>query len=340
MTSFINYFSFALVSFSVIALFLLLWQDRAESCVAKRLSRLLLVNLILIQCLQGFYLTDASLIREDLSPVYLFCLACVGPLFYLYSQHVIEPEKIWQKKQIRHFVPAVLVALWVTGLPNVFDWLYSVVFFWGGLYMATLTWSLYQCRSRRHLFNMEFSFASLFLIWAIIISIVGLFGPQAVPFFIPAQVILLSMAVMAAMHIQLNYPHLLSSIDEIAQPQYQNSTLLQVDCEAIKQQLDDLMVGQKIYQDSSLNLSSLAEHLAIKPHQLSEFVNTQLNMSFATYLRHQRVKAAEPLLQEQPDASVLSVSLTVGFKSQSAFYHAFKEIHGIAPGQYRRQFIR
>jgi len=65
-------------------------------------------------------------------------------------------------------------------------------------------------------------------------------------------------------------------------------------------------------------------------------INIQLGMSFSSYLRSQRVKAAEVLLKTEPEASVLAIGLSVGFKSQSTFYSAFKEIHSIAPGQYRR----
>ena len=79
--------------------------------------------------------------------------------------------------------------------------------------------------------------------------------------------------------------------------------------------------------------------LLLKPHQLSELMNTQLEMSFSSYLRNQRVKAAEVLLKTEPEVSVLAIGLSVGFSSQSAFYSAFKEFHSMAPGQYRQQIL-
>jgi hypothetical protein len=45
---------------------------------------------------------------------------------------------------------------------------------------------------------------------------------------------------------------------------------------------------------------------------------------------------AKVLLLGEPDSSVLAISLETGFKSQSNFYAAFKEITNQSPGQYRK----
>jgi AraC-like DNA-binding protein len=39
----------------------------------------------------------------------------------------------------------------------------------------------------------------------------------------------------------------------------------------------------------------------------------------------------------EPESSVLSIGLSVGFSTQSNFYTAFRDIVGLAPGQYRKQ---
>jgi AraC-like DNA-binding protein len=270
---------------------------------------------------------------------YLLLLGLVGPLFFLYSQHVIQSDKQWSLREGLHFLPVFIFAVFGSLFPDYFGFVYSVMFLIGGVYMSNLAWSLYQLRKRRTLFQMEFIFVVSFLAWAMAVVLVGMLSAQAVDDLIPAQVIMLAMAIAAAVHIQLNYPHLLSSLEEVASRQYQTSTLMKVDCEEIKQKLVELMTIKKVYQDSELSLSSLAEKLSLKSHQLSEYINTQLGTSFSSYLRSQRVNAAEALLIAEPDVSVLAVGLSVGFSSQSAFYTAFKEIHAIAPGQYRKQLL-
>ncbi len=335
----LNQISLAAAGFSIIALILLIFQKRTESKITKNLANTLLIILIGIQLLQALYITATLRLADVTVFIYLLFLGFVGPLFYLYSQHILKTDKKWSKYKNWHFFPVLLIALVGFLFPEYFNVAYSFMFLLGGMYMSRLAWSLYQLRIRRTLFKMEFIFTAVFLSWAIAVVLVGILSAQAMDLLIPIQTIMLAMAITAAIHIQLNYPHLLSSLEEIAQRQYQSSTLLNVDCDVIKQRLEDLMHNKHVYQDSELSLLALAEILDLKSHQLSELINTQLGMSFSSYLRQQRIKAAEILLKTEPEVSVLAIGLSVGFSSQSAFYSAFKEFHSMAPGQYRQQIL-
>jgi AraC-like DNA-binding protein len=53
-------------------------------------------------------------------------------------------------------------------------------------------------------------------------------------------------------------------------------------------------------------------------------------------VRECRVNAAKTLLISAPGRSILSISMDTGFRSQSAFYAAFKEVTGQSPGDFRR----
>lgn len=332
-------FSVTAAGFSIVALILLIIQKRTESKTTKLLGNILLTTLMGIQFVHILYLTGALLLANAVILLYLLLLGLVGPVFYLYSQHVINSNKKWTLFENIHLALPLLIAFSGFLYSEYFNIAYSFVFLLGGLYMSKLAWSLYQLRVRRTLFKMEFFLTALFLSWALAVVFIGMFSSQTLAILIPIQTIMLAIAIAVAIHIQLNYPHLLSSLEEIAQRQYQSSTLLKVDCDAIKQQLEDLMHNKQVYQDNELSLSALAETLNLKSHQLSELINTQLGMSFSSYLRSQRVKAAEVLLKTEPEVSVLAIGLSVGFSSQSAFYSAFKEFHSIAPGQYRQQIL-
>ena len=331
--------SIAAAGFSIFALVLLFFQKRTESKVAKILANILLCILLVIQILQVLYVTDYLLFEHLTAFVYLLSLGLVGPVFYLYSQHIIYTGKEWLFQESGHLLPAVVFSAFIFIYPDYFNIVYSIMFLLGGIYMAILAMSLFQLRDKRSLFKMEFLLTASFLVWAMAIVFVGLLAAQIMAILIHAQIIMLAMAIAAAIHIQLNYPHLLSTLEEIGHRQYRASTLLNVDCDAVKQELEMLMFDKEVFRDSELSLLSLAEMLSIKPHQLSELLNTQLATSFSSYLRSQRVKAAEILLQTEPEVSVLAIGLSVGFSSQSVFYSAFKEIHATAPGQYRRQCL-
>ena len=335
----LNQLATAMAGFAFIALILLFIQKRTEPPIASLLAKALLSTLLSIQLFQLLYITDYLSFNKTTTALYLLLLALVGPIFYLYSQYIIQSNKQWTSREYGHFIPVILIALGSFLSISSFQLNYSLAFILGGIYMAKLAWALYQLRIRRSLFRMEFILTSLFLLWSIAVVVLGIFSTQSITILIPVQTIMLTLAIAAAVHIQLNYPHLLSSLEELAQRQYQASTLLNIDCDKIKQQLTHLMLDEQLYQDCDLSLSSLADHLDLKAHQLSELLNTQLGMSFSSYLREQRIKSAEKLLQDEPKVSVLAVGLNVGFSSQSAFYSAFKTVHGIAPGQYRKNIL-
>ena len=124
-------------------------------------------------------------------------------------------------------------------------------------------------------------------------------------------------------------------ISEIAKSRYTATTLKDVAVDEKLGAIEILMNEKKIYQDDSLNLASLAREVGLSGHQLSELINTRIGMSFSQYMRSIRVDAAKNALLEEPNASVLAISLDNGFKSQSSFYAAFKELTGVSPGAYR-----
>jgi len=335
----LNQVSIAAAGFSIIALILLLLQNRTESKITKILAVVLLCVLLCIQLLQVLFVTGYLHFETLISFFYLLFLGLVGPLFYLYSQYVMQTDKKWSMHESRHFLPVIVLASIGLLFPEQFNLVYKLMFLLGGIYMSSLAWSLYQLRERRSLFRMEFIVTAGFICWALIVVLVGISSINILEFLVPVQIIMLALAIAVAVHIQLNYPHLLSSLAEFVSREYQKSTLLNVDCDAVKQQLEELMSVKMVYQDCELSLSSLAKMLSLKPHQLSELINTQLGMSFSSFLRNKRIKAAEVLLKSEAEVSVLTIGLAVGFSSQSAFYSAFKKVHSIAPGQYRRLVI-
>ena len=95
------------------------------------------------------------------------------------------------------------------------------------------------------------------------------------------------------------------------------------------------MEREKIYRESDLNLKSLADRLAITPHQLSQFLNERLGSDFRSFINSYRVSEAKVLLSEHPDLNILSICYDVGFGSKSAFNSVFKKETGQTPREFR-----
>ena len=134
-------------------------------------------------------------------------------------------------------------------------------------------------------------------------------------------------------------PQLIGDLSEAARVKYGASTLGGVDIRAALEKLGRLMSDGKAYQNEDLSLNSLAAEVGLTAHQLSELINSHLGMGFSRYVRERRVEAAKALLPASSQ-TILSVSLDTGFRSQSAFYAAFKEITGQSPGDFRESQLR
>ena len=137
----------------------------------------------------------------------------------------------------------------------------------------------------------------------------------------------------------LSFPDLLTELAAVARLSYATSTLKGLKVEAVIQKLDKLMRSNKLFQNENLNLSMVASALNITSHRLSELINVHDGMGFSRYIRELRVREAKTLLARDQRSSILSISMEIGFKSQSNFYAAFKEITGQSPGDFRKAVV-
>jgi AraC-like DNA-binding protein len=317
------------------ALTLALTHFRREAYAEQALSRAMgLLLLAALAMLQGSHF---AWIYGDLpwveQPFYRLSLFAVAPAFYLFSAPLLRPgnQSPWHPALLLHALPlAAAPALApVTALP--------LAFVLGAGYLAWLGRSLYALRGERSHFRLEMLLLGVVFGIAIGVSLLGLVHTA-----LPARRFfeIYSIAIGAAfclVHITLGLrPQLAIEVRESVQAAYANSTLTQVDCEAVLLHLDNLMSTVRRYADPELSLPTLAEELGLSSHQLSELINSRLGKGFSRYLREQRIAAAKAMLLAEPATSVLAVGLNVGFSSQSNFYEAFREIEGMTPGQFRK----
>jgi AraC-like DNA-binding protein len=112
------------------------------------------------------------------------------------------------------------------------------------------------------------------------------------------------------------------------------------------QVLDLYMHNHKPYLNPKFNLNQLAEKTQIKPHTISQVLNTALNRNFFDYINQYRVKECTRLLEQQTTLNtanrktVLEIMYEAGFNSKSAFHRAFKKHVGVTPTQYYRKQVQ
>lgn len=103
--------------------------------------------------------------------------------------------------------------------------------------------------------------------------------------------------------------------------------------------LDKLMVNQKPYLDSELNISRLAGYLETQVYKLSYLLNTHYNKNFSSFINEYRVNEAKELLTnpEMDYYNIIQIGYEAGFGSKTVFNTNFKRLTNLSPTLYRKQ---
>jgi AraC-like DNA-binding protein len=119
---------------------------------------------------------------------------------------------------------------------------------------------------------------------------------------------------------------------------YERSGLDENRAQRIWTRLENLMASESPYQDSELQLSTLAEQLKVSPQTLSEVLGRIAGSRFYDYINRLRVERAKHMLRDPAcaETSILDIALAAGFKSKSTFNKYFKQEVGQTPTAYRQ----
>lgn len=273
-------------------------------------------------------------------------LFLVGPLGWLHARWLRGLPAA--KGELLHFIPAVLVlgyalyafGAWQPEQPLRQPWWLVAASGSGALYMLAVFRPIARLRRPGRL-RLERWLVLAFALVGLAVGGAALLGAVNAAFD-AVYLALIPLLLVTLFLLEARYPALMAVVSEAVEEEaeaqrYRRSTLAHVDVDAAVACLARLMDEEHLYQNESLSLPALAEAVGITPHQLSELLNEKLERSFSLYLKERRVAAACARLHAEPDEPILDVGLAVGFSSSSAFYAAFREITGKAPGQYRRE---
>ena len=100
-----------------------------------------------------------------------------------------------------------------------------------------------------------------------------------------------------------------------------------------------LMEIEKVYSDAGISLQSLAEKVAVAPHQLSQLLNEKLDRNFADLINGYRIEEAKRIMRSPRGArrKISAIAIEVGFNTMAAFYKAFKKHTGTTPTRFKKE---
>ena len=325
-----------LIGFSIVAAPLLLvaylyfLRDMGKS----RLGYVACIALLL--AMTGLQVYHWAFLQVGLEPfdhrAYALLQLVTPPAFFFFSREVLVAGSTRSPWHVLHLVPLAagpfLPLSWIPPLAFIQGAGYSI---WFALYVSGL-----RRHVHRYLFELFFFcyFAALAITMLVLATASKVLGNDvfylAYALFTGASFVLVTAAM-------IWFPEILDDMSDAARLAYASSTLSKVDIEAKVAALDRAMTDDKLFENEDLSLAALADAVGLSPHQLSELINSHFGYGFSRYVREHRVAAAKQLLLEDKSASVLAIGLATGFRSQSNFYAAFRELTGMSPGHWRKR---
>jgi AraC-like DNA-binding protein len=130
------------------------------------------------------------------------------------------------------------------------------------------------------------------------------------------------------------------SIDSRAK--YRKSGLSAEQAAAYKQRLLQSMEIRRLYRAVDLTLPQLAQAIDCSINHLSQLINGEFAQTFYEFLNGYRIADAKELLggPSKSRDSIAQIAARVGFRSNSAFYVAFRRSCQQTPSEFRRQACR
>ena len=120
---------------------------------------------------------------------------------------------------------------------------------------------------------------------------------------------------------------------------YEHSSLREEDMEYMYQQLLTLFEEQQLYLQPKLCVQSLADHLQVTPHSLSQTINSKTGQPFYDFVNGYRVAYLKKLLQSpsHQNFTILALGLESGFNSKASLNRIFKNHTGMTPSAFQRK---
>lgn len=99
-----------------------------------------------------------------------------------------------------------------------------------------------------------------------------------------------------------------------------------------------LLEAETLYKNPDLSVAFLAKRMEVPEYKLRDLIRNELGFrNFNAFINKFRIEHAVRRFQEDCDTPVAVIQFDSGFKCHPPFNRAFREIHGVSPGEYRNR---
>jgi AraC-like DNA-binding protein len=262
----------------------------------------------------------------------------IGPLLYLYAKALKENK--WIVPDLMHFIPFVFFV--------------GLRFFWSGPPFHMYTQAVFQLVSlgvysylawrAGHKFVKQFILivASAETVIIITLAVMYLYYRQF-PDVRLLFTVLTFLVYWMSYKVLSNPGSLLEGDTSVVHmksqqnSKYAHSSLKPDEAARIESAIQQLLVSNKLFIDSSLTIDALAIKVKSSRHHLSQVFNERLGKTYAEFLTDLRLTEAKMRLSNPVNFryTIAAIALDSGFSSVSGFNEAFKRRFGQTPSQFR-----
>jgi AraC-like DNA-binding protein len=291
-----------------------------------------------------------------------------APALYLSILFFTTPTRIFEKKDLWHFVPFAAFLLFMTKfIITGQNWQFNektarIVFpiLRSALPLQTVLYWLFSYRRlRQHQRNLlqvtastqriDLSWMKHFLEVLALVILVWLnlaffnFTPlyEATPLLYLVSIYVLAYFSLRQQEIYPFTPTQLRELEPILSPAVpagaeKQKRLSDSQVTYLKDSLERVMQDNKAFLDNELNLPGLAGKVGVSVHELSHLINEAYGENFYAFVNRYRVEEAKRLLlsEKYTHLTMLGIANQAGFNSKTTFNTAFKKATGQSPTEF------
>jgi AraC-like DNA-binding protein len=276
---------------------------------------------------------------------FIFDSSLFVTFLFLFFRYQKSGKEKFESKDLLFFIPNLLyfifesVEIFVTGelvWIEIFELLIEFIF------IAYLSYIIYFS-SIEKIKNWLIYFATpiaLVFILSSINEILGIIGLPQIEFMETKNYTTYSLLIVAFLFYYVSFG-LMQSKDKTLpikkSKHYKNSNLKSNLVGEYRKNLLRLMEDEKIYLDSNLSISDVANQLGIPRQYISEILNKHMDVSFQDFVNRYRVDEFVNKLRNDQNKhlTLFGIASEVGFNSKSSFNANFKKFKGLTPKQFK-----
>ena len=103
----------------------------------------------------------------------------------------------------------------------------------------------------------------------------------------------------------------------------------------LMQHINSIMESQKLYKNSELKLSDLANAVGSNRRAVSDCINSQVGCSFNQYVNTFRTEHAKRIIRQHPGRKLSDIYVESGFANETSFFRTFKALTGMTPKEWK-----